>query len=151
MSRKNKGFIAPVLPIADAAPEQPTVAPTDVAPEQPVVVTKRSLQVAREANASNPPVAKDQPVRAALVRPARGENPERRRVFGYDNGPGGKVPLAAKVVVVNSGSLSTAYPALATALSTTPDASVQDLKSAGVSSKSFRRAFRSGLIRFAVE
>lgn len=152
MSRKNKGFTAPLV---TADPDATLPGTTTDAPAAPAQSTeqavKRSLQVAREANASNAPVDLSAPVRAALVRPAKGENPERRRVFGYDNGPGGKVPTSAKVVVVNAGSLQSAYPALAEALSTTPDASVADIKSAGVSSKSFRRAFRSGLIRFKVD
>lgn len=147
MSKRNKGFTA-VLPGAsaqEATPEQTT------APEQPVVTTpevKRSLQVAREANASNAPVDPAAPQRATLVRPAKGENPERRRVFGYDAGPGGKVPLGAKVVVVSPDSLKASYPGLAEAVAATPEASVADLKTAGVAGKSFRRAFRSGLIRF---
>lgn len=121
-------------------------------PETPAeAVVRRSLQMAREANASNPPVAKDAPIRASLVRPAKGENPERRRVFGYDNGPGGKVPTTSKVVVVNGAGLKSSYPALAEALESTPEADVASLKTAGVSGKSFRRAFRSGLIRFTQE
>ena len=158
MSKRNKKHPAQVTApvsvfseaVADLAPDaESTTAAADLAAnEQPV---RRSLQMAREANASNAPVAKDAPTRAHLVRPAKGENPERRRVFGYDNGPGGKVPVTAKVVVVNAASLATAYPLLAGALESTPDASVADIKTAGVSGKSFRRAFRSGLIRFSQE
>lgn len=126
------------------------------APEQPVVTTEtpkaesRSLHMAREANV-NPAVDKAAPVRATLVRPSKGENKERRRVFGYDNGPGGKVPLGAKCVVVNADGLKASYPGLAEALAATPEADVKTLKSAGVASKSFRRAFRSGLIRFSAD
>lgn len=151
MSRKNKGFVAPVLPTEQSqeqstqSTEQPVISTT---PEQPVV-SKRSLGVAREANASNAPVDPAQPARAVLVRPAKGENPERRRVFGYDNGPGGKVPTDAKVVVVSKSGLEAAWPKLAEALAATPDGTVATLKSAGVAGKSFRRAFRSGLIRFS--
>lgn len=116
-------------------------------PEQAVV--RRSLHMAREANASNAPVDPSKPERATLVRPAKGENPERRRVFGYDNGAGGKVPLTGKVIVVNAGSLESAYPTLAEAVKTTPSATVAELKTAGVASQAFRRAFRSGLIRFS--
>lgn len=119
---------------------------TTPTPEQPA---KRSLHMAREANASNAPVDAEKPQRATLVRPAKGENPERRRVFGYDNGPGGKVPLGKRVVVVNASGLASSYPKLAEAVDSTPDAPVKDLKSAGVDGKSFRRAFRAGLIRFA--
>lgn len=144
MSKRNKGFTA-VLPQSTDAPA--TDAPATPAPEQ--AKPTRSLHMAREANASNAPVDSAAPTRATLVRPAKGENPGRRRVFGYDNGPGGKVPKTAKVVVVNAGSLASSWPTLAEALTATPDATVETLKSAGVASKAFRRAFRAGLIRFA--
>lgn len=151
MSKKNRGFVAPIAPTTEQSQDQ-TASTTEATPDQtvaPETAPKRSLNIAREANASNPPVAKDAPVRAALVRPAKGENPERKRVFGYDNGPGGKVPLGAKVVVVNSAGLAASYKSLAEAVQATPEADVKTLKSAGVPGKSFRRAFRSGLIRFS--
>jgi hypothetical protein len=156
MSKRNKGMIAPLaaqtLPTdqsAEQTTEQPTAPESTVAPVAPEQPVRRSLHMARDANASNPAVDPTAPQRAVLVRPAKGENPERRKVFGYDNGPGGKVPTQATVVVISKDGLKSAYPSLAEALEATPTATVGTLKSAGVASKSFRRAFRSGLIRFS--
>lgn len=147
MSKRNKQTQAQEQTTEVVTTEQP--AEQTPAPEQPAEQPKRSLNVAREANASNPPVNPEQPTRSVLVRPAKGENPDRKRVFGYDNGAGGKVPVNAKVVVVNKESLKSSYPGLADALEITPEADVKTLKTAGVPGKSFRRAFRSGLIRFS--
>ena len=116
--------------------------------ETQVAPTARSLGVARSANAAIPPVDPSAPVRATLVRPTKGENPQRRGVYGYDNGEGGRVPTGAKVVVVDATALGAAWPSLAAALQLTPAATVADLKSAGVSSRALRRSFRSGYIRF---
>jgi len=117
-------------------------------PEAKSAPEARSLGVARSANAAIPPVDPAAPVRATLVRPTKGENPQRRGVYGYDNGEGGRVPTAAKVVVVDATALGAQWPKLAEALQLTPAATVADLKSAGVSSRALRRSFRSGYIRF---
>lgn len=141
---KNKGIKSSIVTAVSTPTTEAT--PTPEAPKPTIIA--RSLSAARDANAGNAPVDITKPERAKLVRPSKGENKERRKVFGYDNGPGGKVPTGAKVVVVNAPGLAASYPALHDAVEATPEADVNTLKSTGVSGKSFRRAFRSGLIRF---
>lgn len=144
----NKGMTKSAL-AATAEQAQANITPTTYQPAATAPVVTLTLGDARTANARNAPVDLTKPERAKLVRPSKGANKERRKVFGYDNGEGGKVPVDAKVVVVNAGGLKASYPALHDAVEASPTADVKTLKTSGVSGKSFRRAFRSGLIRFA--
>ena len=89
--------------------------------------------------------------RAALLKPGKGENPKRVRVYGYDNGAdGGRVPKDAVVQVVPG---TTGLPKGVTAgqwslLQEQSGKSVRSAYDAGVTSRTVRRSYRSGFIRF---
>jgi len=100
-----------------------------------------TLSAARAANQQQDALSA-----AKLVRPSKGQNPQRALVYGYD--AGGRVPVGATIHVVDRGGLGTAWPTLAAALELTPAATVADLKAGGVTGRSLRRAYRQGLIRF---
>lgn len=144
MAKKQSAMAA----IAASAVE--SVAPEAVAP---VTSPAKSLAVARATNGANTYVAPDadKVERAVLVRPSKGENPKRGRVYGYDNlSDGGKVPVDSIVKLTGAtGSLAGFDKLRDTVEGHGEPLTVRDCKNAGISSKTIRRAYRSGLIRFA--
>jgi hypothetical protein len=124
---------------------------TEETTEEPQPRRQRvSLGVAKAANfalAANPSAL----ARAAILKPAKGENPKRVRVYGYDNGAdGGRVPKDAQVALVPG---TTGLPKGVTAgqwarLQELAGHTVRGLYDNGVTSRTVRRAYRSGFIRF---
>jgi hypothetical protein len=111
---------------------------------------RRTLLAAKSNNfalAPNP----SELARAALIKPAKGENPKRVRVYGYDNGAdGGRVPKDAVVQAVPG---STGLPKGVTAgqwalLQAQSGKLVRSAYDAGVTSRTMRRSYRAGFIRF---
>lgn len=89
---------------------------------------------------------------AGVVKTGKGENPKRVRVYGYDNGQAGagRVNKAAQLQVVPG---TTGLPRGVTAgqwqaLSALAGSTVQQAYDAGVTSRTVRRAYRAGFIRF---
>ena len=107
--------------------------------------TPTSYTAARTANFGNGPSATQA---AVLVRPTKGQNPKRALVYGYSGLAAGRVPVAAKVAVINAVALATAWPTLAAQAKAQPGGTVATLKAAGVTGRALRRAYRAGLINF---
>jgi hypothetical protein len=125
----------------NAKPVQPAQA------EAPAVVTLGAARAANFAQAPNPSALE----RAALVKPAKGTNPKKARVYGYDNGAGnGAVPKTAAVhaVPAMTGAPKGVTPAQWELLQSFFGQSVQVAYDGGVDSRSVRRAYRAGFIRF---
>lgn len=111
---------------------------------------RRTLAAAKSNNfglAPNPSAL----ARAALIKPAKGENPKRVRVYGYDNGAdGGRVPKDAVVQVVPG---VTGLPKGVTAgqwarLQELAGYTTRGVYDNGVTSRTVRRSYRAGFIRF---
>jgi hypothetical protein len=134
-----------------AAPAQEVVVAEVVVAK---TVTRAPLLQARAANFAKTKVAEDQtPEAAGVVKTAKGTNEHKLRVYGYDNGEGGgKVPKEAKIALVPG---VTAVPAGVTSgqwekLQEWAGKTVQAAyDSQLISSRTVRRAYRAGAIRFA--
>jgi len=114
-----------------------------------------TLGVARKHNFGVPPVASpDAAVPAGVIRTGKGENAKRLRVYGYDNGAAkdgaGRVNKAATVVVVpgTSGLPKGVTQGQWDKLVAQGGKSVQVAYDAGVTSRTVRRSYRAGFIRF---
>ena len=140
------------------APAAEVVTATE-APAAPVVTSGRLRLPLPEAKAHNSgfaPVAPEAPVEAAgIAFTKKGTNPKRVRVYGYDNtANGGGVPKGAKVAVVPgiantpSGVRAEQWQALTEAVAANPAHTVETLYGAGIQSRTIRRAYRAGAIRF---
>ena len=119
----------------------------------PVAVPKVApLAVAKEINFARGQIAADQePTAAGVVKTAKGTNPSKARVYGYDNGVlgGGTVPKQALIAVVPNAK----PPAGVTSeqwllLQQFHGKSVTVAYDNQVASRSVRRAYRAGAIRF---
>ena len=168
MSRKNKGFAkkpvteaveavvevgAGVEAVVEAVVAEPVAAePAAVA----AVATKRlrlPLPAARAHNKQHTIVAADaDKVEAANVAlTAKGTNPKKTRVYGYDNlaEGGGRVPKDAVIAVVPGAELPKGVQdSQWTKLKGYAGQTVVDAYGNGVSSRTVRRAYRAGAIRF---
>jgi hypothetical protein len=115
--------------------------------DAPARVTVAAAKAVNFGLAPNPSAL----ARAALLKPGKGENPKRVRVYGYDNGTdGGRVPKDGIVQCVPG---TTGLPKGVTAgqwslLQAQSGKSVRSAYDAGVTSRTVRRSYRSGFIRF---
>jgi hypothetical protein len=127
------------------ASKQAQVPATEAA--APSRVTLVAAKTANFGLAPNPSALE----RAKVLKPAKGENPKRVRVYGYDNGAdGGRVPKDAVLQVVPG---TTGLPKGVTSgqwalLQAESGKSVRAAYDAGVTSRTVRRSYRSGFIRF---
>jgi hypothetical protein len=143
---------ATIVPEQAAAPE-----PQAAAPEASKVraIKRAPLPQARAANKVNTLLDAAGDVQAADVTfTSKGTNPKKARVYGYDNfaeGNGG-VPKTATVKVVPGATLpkgvAEAQWAKLVLLATAENRSVQSLYDNGVTSRTVRRSYRGGAIRF---
>lgn len=123
----------------------PAPAPA-AAPTAPV--RAQSVTDARDRNfgkVANP----DNLVSAGVVLTAKGVNPAKARVYGYDT-DNGKVPLNAVIAVVPgvTGTPKGVTPGQWLLLQGLAGKSVQSAYDGGAASRSVRRAYRAGFIRF---
>lgn len=127
-----------------------------VAAEQAAPAKSRRLRLplpeAKAHNGQFSPVANGDTVAGANVAlTAKGTNPKKVRVYGYDNlANGGGVPKAASIAVVSGaecpkGVNSAQWEKLVGFAGQT----VQAAYDGGVASRTVRRAYRAGVIRFA--
>lgn len=89
---------------------------------------------------------------AGVVRTSKGENPKRRLVYGYDNGQaGGRINKAAVLHLVPgfTGTPKGVTDKQWAALSGFSGKTVQAAYDGGVDSRTVRRSYRAGAIRFA--
>jgi hypothetical protein len=119
------------------------------APAAPAVarVTVTVAKAQNFAQSANPSAL----ARASLVKPGKGENLKRVRVYGYDNGAGaGRVNKAASIAIVpgTSGSPKGVTPAQWAALVTFGGKPVDSAYAGGVTARTVRRSYRAGFIRF---
>jgi hypothetical protein len=126
------------------------------APEAKAVRASRLRLPLPEAKAHNVkfvPVNPKQAVAANVALTSKGTNPKRSRVYGYDNlSNGGGVPKDKKVVVVPGAQLPKGVNASQWDLLTkeaTGSKTVVELYNAKIASRTIRRAYRAGAIRFA--
>lgn len=152
-TRASKSAPAPV--VADApAPVAATPAPAPA----PVAATPRRLPYpqAKTANKANVLVEDPQKAVAAnVVLTAKGTNPAKARVYGYDNfaeGAGG-VPKQAKVALVPTngtpkGVATEQWDKLVALVQANPTWTVAMLYDNKVTSRTVRRSYRAGAIRF---
>ena len=128
---------------------------TSKATPAPAAGTRTTLALARTANKANgmlAPTAKVVPA-AAITQTAKGANPTRMGVYGYSNN--NRVPLASRVLLVTGASAQVPkgiLPAQFASLQKLAKAGTQTVSAlygAGISSRTMRRAYRAGVIRFA--
>jgi len=137
-------------PVQDAVPEAPapTDAPVVAGPAVPKVAPR---DVARSINFGRGLVPADAaPAPAGVVKTAKGTNLSKAKVYGYDNGvAGGKVPVHAVIAIVpgckDPAGVTVEQWAL---LQTFAGKTVTAAYDAQVASRSVRRAYRAGAIRF---
>jgi len=89
---------------------------------------------------------------AALALTAKGTNPKKLRVYGYDNlSDGGGVPKDKRVLLVAgfTGCPKGVAEAQWEKLVAAPTGNAASLKDLGITSRTIRRAYRAGAIRFA--
>lgn len=134
---------------AEEIPEAP--APTDAPVAGPAVPKVAPRDVARSINFGRSMVPADAaPAPAGVVKTAKGTNLSKAKVYGYDNGAaGGKVPTHAIIALVPGAK----DPAGVTAeqwalLQKFAGKTVTVAYDNQVASRSVRRAYRAGAIRF---
>lgn len=121
----------------------------------PAAGTRTTLPLARAANNANGMLAIGAKVvpAAAIVQTAKGANPARMGVYGYSNN--NRVPLASRVLLVTGASAQVPkgiQPAQFASLQKLAKAGTQTVSAlygAGITSRTMRRAYRAGVIRFA--
>ena len=89
---------------------------------------------------------------AALALTAKGTNPKKLRVYGYDNlAEGGGIPWDKRVLLVAgfTGCPKGVAEAQWEKLVAAPTGNAASLKDLGITSRTIRRAYRAGAIRFA--
>ena len=89
---------------------------------------------------------------AALALTSKGTNPKKLRVYGYDNlSDGGGVPKDKRVLLVAgfTGCPKGVAQAQWDKLVAAPTGNAASLKDLGITSRTIRRAYRAGAIRFA--
>jgi hypothetical protein len=152
MSKQSRKTPAPVA--ADAA-----VAVTPVQAAVVQAVKRLPLPEAQAHNKGNVFVPSGAEAKAADVAlTAKGTNPKRARVYGYDNLADGKgsvpkdkrVALVAGVMGTPKGVSDAQWAALTAAVQAAPDATVSTLYAGGIASRTVRRAYRAGAIRFVI-
>lgn len=148
---KQKSVAQVVAPVAVAQVAVP-VAPTQVVAPKVSSATRAPLAVAKAANFAHARVAPDAaPTAAVVVKTTKGTNASKVRVYGYDNGSsGGGVPKDAILSVVPgapapSGVTPGQWALLQKLAGKTVAVAYDNL----VASRSVRRAYRAGAIRFA--
>jgi hypothetical protein len=154
MAKNRKSTVAQAIPATDASEVFASLvqeAQPAEAVEDGKVPVRAPLAVARSFNFSN--VADEEALAAAhVVKTAKGTNLGKARVYGYDNGSqGGGLPKASRMLVVAgatqpAGVTSGQWELLQASDGTTVGA-LLDAKV--VASRSIRRAYRGGAIRFA--
>lgn len=143
-------FVGPLPQVKARKPKAPKVAkeaPVEQAPA-PVVLPKVAVYAeARARNFGLAPVTAEQVVGAALVKPAKGTNPGKHLVYGYDSN--GRVPKQATIALVPGAAQPKGItPNQWAALQTAAGTSVENAYTTGVKSSTVRRAFRAGALRF---
>lgn len=159
MAKANKGFKKSQVAVEQTV-ETPVETVTEAAaveatPEQAKVEAKRlrlPLPEARAHNKQHVLVADgDKVVAANVALTSKGTNPKKTRVYGYDNlsEGGGRVPKQAKIAVVEGASLPRGVKDTQwTKLQGYAGQTVESAYGNGVSSRTVRRAYRAGAIRF---
>jgi len=134
--------------------------PAEVKAEPVVVAKVRSavkrlpFEAARAHNRANVVVDPKDVKPADVAFTEKGTNKSKRRVYGYDNwaNGNGKVPVGSKVVIVPEAKLPKAVGTeqweLLVKLVTSGTALVTALYDAGIHSRTIRRSYRAGAIRF---
>ena len=95
-------------------------------------------------------------VSATLALTSKGTNPKKARVYGYDNlADGGGVPKDKRILLVSGlsgvpkGVAEAQWDALVTLVTADPTTTVATAKDS-VTSRTIRRAYRAGFIRFSI-
>lgn len=115
-------------------------------------VGRLPLAEARAANAANVFVAGDKVVAAVVVQTAKGTNPKKVVVYGYDNlSEGGRVPKDKAILAVPgfTGCPKGVNPDQWDKLVALGKVIVSAAYDAGIQSGTVRRAYRAGAVRFA--
>jgi hypothetical protein len=131
-------------PASEVAPVAPVATETPVRKATPRAA---SIAAAREVNFGRV-VTPDEVVGAPVLRTAAGVNPHRVRVYGYDTDTG-RVPKGAVLAVVPGATLPVGVTeGQWQLLQEYAGKQVQVAYDNGVASRSVRRAYRAGAIRF---
>ena len=132
---------AKAVPAQDAVVVSPVAAPL-----------RLPLGEARAHNVGFTFVTEDNVVAAGIALTAKGTNPAKARVYGYDNlGDGGGVPKDKRVLLVPgfTGVPKGVNPKQWDVVCANPGLTYPALKDLGVDGRTIRRAYRAGAIRFA--
>ena len=144
----------PLAPVALEATvtETPATVPAPVVVVAAVKTLRLPLGEARTHNKVFGFVSDDNVVAANIALTAKATNPKKVRVYGYDNlSDGGGVPKDKRVVLVPGfvgtpkGVATPQWEKLVAA----PASTTVALKDLGITSRTIRRAYRAGAIRFA--
>jgi hypothetical protein len=149
MAKRSSSPAAPAAPVVAQDVVSTEVVATDVVTPEVVKAPKRahSIAAAREYNFDRS-VNPDEVVGAPVLKTAAGVNPKRVRVYGYDT-TDGRVPKSAKVAIVPEASTPTGVTeGQWKLLAAQSGKTVQEAYDNGVASRSIRRAYRAGAIRF---
>lgn len=158
MAKANKGFKKQAVAAAvEQVVEQSVETQVETVTETPEVKAEAKrlrlpLPEARAHNKQHVLVADgDKVVAANVALTSKGTNPKKTRVYGYDNlaEGGGRVPKQAKIAVVEGASLPRGVKDTQwTKLQGYAGQTVESAYGNGVSSRTVRRAYRAGAIRF---
>lgn len=139
--------------------QSPQASATDVVVEPVVAVVAKTLRLPLpEAQTHNRAFTfvdgKATPATIAIT--AKGTNPKKARVYGYDNlADGGGVPKDKRILLVPGlsgtpkGVAEAQWDALVTLVTADPSTTVSTAKDS-VTSRTIRRAYRAGFIRFSI-
>jgi hypothetical protein len=141
MAKRNKSA-APAVE-QSAAPVEQSQAPR-------VARLRLPLEQARAHNVQFVPVDPAAVTAANVALTSKGTNPKKARVYGYDNlSNGGGVPKTHKVAIVEGAvNPKGVNPAQFELLVANPGHTVIELRGLGITSRTIRRAYRAGAIRF---
>jgi hypothetical protein len=147
MSKKQKQTQVPATDAQVTAPEAAVATPPKT--------LRLPLAEAREHNKAFTFVAPDAAKSAAIALTAKGTNPKKARVYGYDNlADGGGVPKDKRILLVPGlqgvpkGVSQQQWDVLC-AVAADGDVTVAGAKDS-VTSRTIRRAYRAGYIRFSI-
>jgi hypothetical protein len=148
MAKRNKMETTQVVANTETAVEE--IAAPQQKPTRKSALRALSIKEARDANFGRVADA-DNVVGAAVLKTAAGVNLSRTRVYGYDTDTG-RVPKTAKLVVVPGATLpSGVTQGQWDLLQKYSGMTVQTAYDNGVASRSVRRAYRAGTVRFVGE
>jgi hypothetical protein len=153
MAKANKGFKKQPEQVVETQVEAVVETQVETVVEAKAEPTRLRLPLpqAREHNKQHVLVTEGEVVAANVALTSKGTNPKKQRVYGYDNlsEGGGRVPKQAKIAVVPGAELprgvkDTQWSKLQSYAGQTVEAAYGN----GVSSRTVRRSYRAGAIRF---